>query len=64
MVFNQVLRRYFQLEAFAKELNLEVLGCVPGDDELEAYDSEGRTLLELPDSNPAVMGARDIWKKL
>lgn len=64
VVFNRTKNDVSKLEAFAKELNLEVLGCVPGDDELEAYDSEGRTLLELPDSNPAVMGARDIWKKL
>ena len=64
--------QYFaQLVTLAKEYGFELTpedfaeSVSPmGDDELEAYDSEGRTLLELPDSNPAVRGEQDIWEKI
>ena len=53
-----------KLEAFAKELGLEIFGAVPMDEEVEAYDSEGKSLLELPENNPALVAVRQVYKKL
>ena len=64
IVFNRTKNDVSKLEAIANNLGLEVLGCVPGDDEVEAFDSEGRTLMELPENNAALKAAKAIWKKL
>ena len=34
------------------------------DEEVEAYDSEGKSLLELPENNPALEAVRQVYKKL
>lgn len=64
VVFNRTKNEVSKLKAFAKELGLEILGCVPGNDELEVFDSEGRTLMDLSKDNQAVQAASEIWKKL
>ncbi len=49
----------------AKKGGLELLGVVPEDREVERFDMEGRSLLELPEDSPAVRAVRGIlWKVL
>lgn len=64
VVFNRTNADVTKLEAFAEELGLEVFGCVPMDSQVEAYDSEGRTLLELPQDNPALQEVKRIYAKV
>ncbi len=62
MVFNRTHNDVTKLEAFAKDLGLEIFGSIPMDEEVEAYDSEGKSLLELPENNPALEAARKVYK--
>ena len=62
--FNRTRNDVTKLEAFAKDLGLEIFGAVPMDEEVEAYDSEGKSLLELPENNPALEAVRQVYKKL
>lgn len=64
VVFNRTRNDVSKLEAFAKELGLEIFGAVPMDEEVEAYDSEGKSLLELSENNPALEAVRQVYKKL
>ena len=64
IVFNRTRNDVSKLEAFAKELGLEIFGAVPMDEEVEAYDSEGKSLLELSENNPALEAVRQVYKKL
>jgi CO dehydrogenase maturation factor len=41
-----------------------VLGCIPEDEELATFDRQGRPLLELPATSPAVAAVREIMGKL
>lgn len=62
VVFNCTRNDVTKLEAFAKDLGLEIFGSIPMDEEVEAYDSEGKSLLELPENNPALEAARKVYK--
>ncbi len=64
VVFNRTRSDLTRLEASAEELGIDVLGSVPMDDEVEAFDSEGRTLLDLPAANPALEAVRALCGRL
>jgi len=52
------------LDHYAPLFSLGVLGCIPEDGELAAFDRQGRPLLELPAASPAVTAVREIMEKL
>jgi CO dehydrogenase maturation factor len=43
---------------------LKLLGVIPNDPLVAAYDMEGRPLADLPDDSPAVKASRDLFVKL
>ncbi|MFX1562827.1 MAG: hypothetical protein ACFFDP_05930, partial [Promethearchaeota archaeon] len=47
----------------AKE-GLHLAGIIPADDPIASYNLQGRSLLELPDSNPAYQAMKAIAKKI
>jgi CO dehydrogenase maturation factor len=51
------------LEMISKE-NLELAGTIPADDTVYEYDLNGRPTVEIPDDNPAVQAAFDIFAKI
>ncbi len=51
------------LEMISKE-NLELAGTIPADDTVYEYDLNGRPTVEIPDDNPAVRAAFDIFAKI
>lgn len=51
------------LEMISKE-NLELAGTIPADDTVYEYDLNGRPTVEIPDNNPAVQAAFDIFAKI
>jgi CO dehydrogenase maturation factor len=44
--------------------NLEMLGRIPEDQEVKNYDSQGRSLLDLPDENPARLAVASMLLKI
>lgn len=48
----------------AEKGGLEIVGVVPEDEEVERFDMEGRSLLELPEDSPAVRAVRGILRKV
>jgi len=48
----------------ARQSGLEVLGCVPADDNITMYDFAGDPLIGLPDSSPSVVAIGDILAKM
>ncbi len=44
--------------------NVELLGVIPEDPEVRAFDRKGRPLWELPSENPALAAARSVAEKL
>jgi CO dehydrogenase maturation factor len=53
-----------RLNEYAQELGLEVAGTVPFDDEIARFDLDGRALIELPATSPAVIEMENIIMKL
>ena len=51
------------LDMISKE-NLELAGTIPADDTVYEYDLNGRPTVEIPDDNPAVKAAFDIFAKI
>ena len=49
--------------AIAKN-ELELAGCVPEDEGVVRYDTEGRPTVELPEDNPAVAAMDGIFEKI
>ena len=47
-----------------EEIGLEYAGLIPVDPNIASYDMEGRSLLELPESSPAVKAAKEITRKI
>lgn len=46
------------------EYKVNLIGSVPEDETLRAYDEQGRSLRELPDDSPALAAIRDIARGL
>ena len=47
-----------------KKENLELIGTIPEDQVVYEYDLEGRPTIDLPEDNPAVKAAFDIFDKI
>ena len=62
VVFNRTQSDTKDLEKFASELGVKILGVVPYDKEVEVYDLEGRSLLELDDNNPALLAVKRCYE--
>ncbi len=52
------------LDAMVKSSGLTLIGMVPEDENIRAFDLEGRPLLELPEDSKAVVAVRAIYEKL
>lgn len=44
--------------------NVDFLGIIPEDDQVRAFDRQGRSLWDLPSDNPALTAARAVAEKL
>jgi len=65
LILNQVRGEDFSaLEKMAGDQGLEVLGVIPADDVLMAWDLEGKPTTQLPADNPAVTAAFGLFDKL
>lgn len=51
-------------ERLAAETPLEVIGLLPEDPAIRDFDAQGRSLLELPDSSPALTALQEIIRRL
>ncbi|MHC1573221.1 MAG: ATP-binding protein [Candidatus Syntropharchaeales archaeon] len=47
-----------------KEVGVELIGVVPQDANVKAFDKIGKPLIYLPDDSPAVVAVRDIVERL
>ncbi|MHC1595558.1 MAG: ATP-binding protein [Candidatus Syntropharchaeales archaeon] len=47
-----------------KEVGVELIGVVPQDANVKAFDKIGKPLIDLPDDSPAVVAVRDIVERL
>jgi len=47
-----------------KELGLDLAGCVPEDEMICRYDTEGRPTMELPKDTPAIAALNEIFEGL
>ncbi len=54
VVFNRAQSDVSALKEFAEKEHIHVIGSVPYDKQVEQFDLEGRSLLELPENNPAL----------
>ncbi len=64
VVFNRAQSDVDQLQTMVSGLGIKVLGSVPYDKEIEVFDLEGRSLINLPDSNSALRSVRNIYANL
>ena len=53
-----------QIEDYARELKMDLMGIVPFDETLAKFDLEGRPLYELPDDSVALAGVGEIVRKM
>ncbi len=52
------------IRKFCEELNVSYGGVVPYDENIQKYNLEGKSLLELPTESPAVVAAKRIVKRI
>ncbi len=52
------------LEEAIKKHGLSLAGTIPKDDQLYEYDMMGKPTADLPEANPAISGAFDIFEKM
>ncbi len=52
------------ISSTAADLNLDLIGMIPSDPQIEEFDLSGRPLFELPDTSVAVIEVEKIAKKL
>jgi len=48
----------------AQQMGLEILGCVPEDENITKYDLVGEPLINLPDTSPSVLAVQEILEKI
>jgi len=48
----------------AQQMGLEILGCVPEDENITKYDLVGEPLINLPDTSPSVLAVQGILEKI
>jgi len=48
----------------AKQWGLEILGCIPEDENITKYDSVGKPIIDLPHSSPSVVAIEEILKRM
>ncbi|CAG0989429.1 MAG: carbon-monoxide dehydrogenase accessory protein [Candidatus Methanoperedens nitroreducens] len=53
-----------QIEEYARELKMDLVGVVPFDEMLAEFDLEGRPLAELPEDSRAIIATAEIAKKM
>ncbi|MHB8111761.1 MAG: ATP-binding protein [Syntrophorhabdaceae bacterium] len=64
LVFNKVRGNEEILKQYADEMGIEVLGYIPEDENIVAYDLVGRSLLDLPHDSPAQRSVRVVVNNL
>ncbi|NJD51719.1 MAG: ATP-binding protein [Candidatus Methanoperedens sp.] len=53
-----------QIEEYARELKMDLIGIVPFDEVLAKFDLEGRPLAGLPEDSRAIIATAEIAKKM
>ena len=48
----------------AKQWGLEILGCIPEDENITKYDSVGKPIIDLPHTSPSVVAVQEILKRI
>jgi len=61
---NNKVQGFTKLKDAVKELNFEVVGFVPGDENVFQYDLEGRPVFELPHDSKAVTSVFELLNSL
>jgi CO dehydrogenase maturation factor len=64
LVFNRVLGNEELLSAAAARLELEVVGMIPFDENISAYDLVGKPITELPADSPSLAVIRGVVNDL
>jgi len=62
LVFNRVRGNEEMLKSLAQEIDLEVFGCIPQDEDIAYYDLLGQPLTQLP-ASPGIAAIRAIVEK-
>jgi CO dehydrogenase maturation factor len=63
LIINRV-RGAEEAARLAERTTLPLLGWLPEDETIRAFDAEGRTLLELPEDTPALAAVRELLTRL
>jgi CO dehydrogenase maturation factor len=63
LVFNRVQGNEDLLRQAAQEMDLEVFGCIPQDENIAHYDLVGKPITELPSMSPGLAAVRSIVER-
>ncbi len=64
LVINRLKQESNLIIETAQQSGLEVLGCIPEDENITQYDMVGEPLINLPDTSPSVLAAQEILEKI
>jgi CO dehydrogenase maturation factor len=53
-----------ELQAFVEKMNVPVLGTIPADEELSAFEFSGRPLVDLGDESPVYQAVAEMMRKI
>ena len=52
------------LDEMVKNSGVELIGTVPEDENIRAFDLVGKPIIELPDDSKAVVAVKEIFEKV
>ena len=60
LIFNRAGPGQDSIEESAKEMGLDLVGCIPEDENVDQYDLLGKPIVELPDTAPSVLAVKKL----
>ena len=64
LVINRLKQESNSIVETARQSGLEILGCIPEDENITKYDLIGKPLIELSDTSPSVVAVQGILGKM
>lgn len=60
LIFNRAGPGQDSIEQSAKQMGLDLVGCIPEDENIAHYDLLGKPIVELPDTSPSVLAVKKV----
>ena len=64
LIINRVRDNNDVVKAAVKRFGMEILGCMPEDENITAYDLTGRPIIDIPETSLVLEAVRQLLRKI